>query len=918
MGEDNGASCSCNNNKDSTSDETEKSSEQFIEGHNTFEDFMKAGFETIMGTIKLSNSLPKGPEFEFLRSYPSFKQVMDEAGNKVLKLMSLILNHQGIPGNIIRRDLEEKYDLIVDANDAILERVGITLDELSGIRRNPDPVSSQIVPTPKPVSGSWNKDVTASAMWKELPVGVNTAPIRLVNARVTQRPQIKFHDKIDNSSSPFVPRIKEKPNALKPLAILYEEYPGIEACYSHPYEYELDMFVEKLKNVSFTKVTPQLPNPGAPLVYVDTEEMLDKMMADLHQHKELAVDLEHHSYRSFQGFTCLMQISTRKTDYIVDTLELRHKLYVLNEVFTDPSVVKVFHGADCDIQWLQRDLCVYVVNMFDTHQAALALSFPRLSLAYLLKHYCNITADKYYQLYDWRTRPLSKEAISYARDDTHYLLYIYDRMRNNILETVNGPQLYSTVLFCSADVCKKRYWKPQFREDGYEEFYKRNKKHFDNRQMFALKELYQWRDKIARDEDESTGYVLPNHMLLHIAEALPKEMQGVLACCNPIPPLVRQHLVYLHQIILKAREQPLTSKPMMSDEMQVRPAVQTTVNMESSLHCPHDLAHEHDSRSDLPTLLGGCELKLDIDEEIVSAEPIISAFEEKESKDTSGTDQRRELLQRVTFLTPYERYKKVLIYLDAAHKENEEHDKQAAKEQEAANKQREEELLKLKEQQKQVEASGVVKMESRSQLLPDSANVKSEDDYSPSKKRSRTQDTLSEATETDTSIVKIEGYGDGRNEAEVEKKPRLENIQTSDNCADNNRHQLISDIVNVSPLKSDTGIEETNHQKKKKKKKQKKQEEGKSNKRPHDDKTASETKKEDKNAKKMKQNEGFHAFDYSKVDYSKFQSQQNTNTTNEFTPKFKGKGNRGQKFSSKHNRSMTFSKGGGGRGGGRR
>ena len=38
----------------------------------------------------------------------------------------------------------------------------MTLDELSGIRRNPDPVSSQVIPMPKPVSGSWNKDVTAS------------------------------------------------------------------------------------------------------------------------------------------------------------------------------------------------------------------------------------------------------------------------------------------------------------------------------------------------------------------------------------------------------------------------------------------------------------------------------------------------------------------------------------------------------------------------------------------------------------------------------------------------------------------------------------------------------------------------------------------------------------------------------------
>lgn len=52
-------------------------------------------------------------------------------------------------------------------------------------------------------------------------------------------------------------------------------------------------------------------------------------------------------------------------------------------------------------------------------------------------------------------------------------------------------------------------------------------------------------------------YVLPKHMLLQIAEVLPKEMQGILACCNPIPPLVKTELLTLHTIIREAREQPM-------------------------------------------------------------------------------------------------------------------------------------------------------------------------------------------------------------------------------------------------------------------------------------------------------------------------------------------------------------------------
>lgn len=39
--------------------------------------------------------------------------------------------------------------------------------------------------------------------------------------------------------------------------------------------------------------------------------------------------------------TCLMQISTRTEDFVVDTLELRSDMYILNESFTDPAIVKV-------------------------------------------------------------------------------------------------------------------------------------------------------------------------------------------------------------------------------------------------------------------------------------------------------------------------------------------------------------------------------------------------------------------------------------------------------------------------------------------------------------------------------------------------------------------------------------------------
>lgn len=58
------------------------------------------------------------------------------------------------------------------------------------------------------------------------------------------------------------------------------------------------------------------------------------------------------------------------------------------------ACVQVFHGADMDVVWLQRDLGLYLVGLFDTHQAAILLGSYARSLQGLLEKYCNLQTEK--------------------------------------------------------------------------------------------------------------------------------------------------------------------------------------------------------------------------------------------------------------------------------------------------------------------------------------------------------------------------------------------------------------------------------------------------------------------------------------------------------------------------------------------
>lgn len=286
-------------------------------------------------------------------------------------------------------------------------------------------------------------------------------PHTMIHASGLAKPQLLFQDTVDNTnhSTPWRPTLVTKQHAMVPLdfdvPLEYEltteekEDPSLAAfrrkretrLAQHPYYYETRHLPYPTSMFTITEPVEPRSFEETPFTFVDTTEALDEMVAKLREAKEIAVDLEHHSLRTYQGITCLIQISTRAEDFIVDTLALRAELREdkLGGVMADPSIVKVFHGSDSDMVWLQRDFDIYVVNLFDTFHATKVLGFTKFSLAYLLSHFCNFEADKRYQMADWRMRPLPEEMSHYARSDTHFLLYIYDRLRNALLEQSSRP-----------------------------------------------------------------------------------------------------------------------------------------------------------------------------------------------------------------------------------------------------------------------------------------------------------------------------------------------------------------------------------------------------------------------------------------------------------------------------------------------
>ncbi|KAK2649749.1 hypothetical protein Ddye_017238 [Dipteronia dyeriana] len=342
-----------------------------------------------------------------------------------------------------------------------------------------------------------------------------------------QKPQHNFKRVLaDNSYSTFKHANYDKSSSL------------------HPYEVEIIALSENLRP-EFNFVTDNVDLKMSDFyVWVETKSQLEELANKLSGESVFAVDTEQHSLRSFLGFTALIQISIGKDDYLVDTIALHDEMSILRPVFADPSICKVFHGADNDVLWLQRDFHIYVVNLFDTAKACEVLSKPHKSLAYLLETYCGVATNKMLQREDWRQRPLSPEMVQYARTDAHYLLRIANCLLAELKQLDNENSScpndkFSSVLEAnrrSNMICLQLYTKEIEAYPGEAAassiFFRHSNgqgsiSSYENQFQDLVRRLCTWRDLMARVHDESLRFVLSDQAIVALAEKVPANPKDI-------------------------------------------------------------------------------------------------------------------------------------------------------------------------------------------------------------------------------------------------------------------------------------------------------------------------------------------------------------------------------------------------------
>jgi ribonuclease D len=169
-------------------------------------------------------------------------------------------------------------------------------------------------------------------------------------------------------------------------------------------------------------MTHHRPHPPPPVLVADPSA-LAALVDRLRGEGVIAIDTESNSFHVYRERICLLQISTRGGDFVVDPLAVDPA--PLAEVLCDGRET-VLHGADYDVRCLRRQYGWRLPRLFDTMAAARRLGRSGLGLAALVEAQFGVRLSKAFQRADWGRRPLTAEQLTYAALDTHFLLPIYD------------------------------------------------------------------------------------------------------------------------------------------------------------------------------------------------------------------------------------------------------------------------------------------------------------------------------------------------------------------------------------------------------------------------------------------------------------------------------------------------------------
>ncbi|MCX6895476.1 MAG: HRDC domain-containing protein [Verrucomicrobia bacterium] len=258
---------------------------------------------------------------------------------------------------------------------------------------------------------------------------------------------------------------------------------------------------------------------------INTEQTLTAFLPTIRAADWVAVDTEADSLHAYPEKLCLLQISTAAGDRLVDPLA-GMDIDPLLDALAGHELI--FHAADYDLRLLRKHHEFVPGAIFDTMLAARLLGMKKFSLGDLVETCLGVKLEKGSQKADWARRPLTPKMEDYARNDTHHLKPLADKLK---AELIAKGRLAWHQESCARLIAESSQL-PAADPDGV---WRVKGSYVLNRPALAvLRELWRWRETEAIAANRPPFFILNHELMVNIAE--------VAAAQQPVAPLLPRYL----------------------------------------------------------------------------------------------------------------------------------------------------------------------------------------------------------------------------------------------------------------------------------------------------------------------------------------------------------------------------------------
>jgi len=243
---------------------------------------------------------------------------------------------------------------------------------------------------------------------------------------------------------------------------------------------------------------------------IDTEHGLAAFLPVLRAATWVAVDTEADSLHAYPEKVCLVQISTAAGDRLIDPLA-GFNLDPLLDALSGHELI--MHGADYDLRLLRKHHEFVPGAIFDTMLAARLLGVRQFGLGALVQRYLGVKLEKGPQKANWALRPLTARMELYARNDTHYLKPLSDRLKAELGACGRLAWQQESCVRLIADCARQE-------QTDLDAVWRVKGSHSLGRSGLAiLRELWRWRESEAIAANKPPFFVLSHEALVGIAGA---------------------------------------------------------------------------------------------------------------------------------------------------------------------------------------------------------------------------------------------------------------------------------------------------------------------------------------------------------------------------------------------------------------